>query len=298
MGIKHIPDGQDFSSKDFADSGFGFSGSSQGYDKHPVSPPYAGTSPTSGPHTSQETTPNYAHGGHVHPHGHEVMRVEHHPDGRVVHHHKHGGHTVHHSDGHITHHTHDGSPAHHMAGGSAHTYAHGSSVHSHPHGHHVTHVETMRDGGEMHHHAHGGHSIHHADGRVTHHDARGGHIGHGDPDAAQDRAMVSKGVHQHEAHMHKGEHETDLHLARGGMANLPGMGMRHKKPHKPKLPGGALNEGSALNRPPRNPQNTTTPRNAMPGGQMGMGVEPSAEPDVAGSEQGIPQMSHGGRHRG
>lgn len=231
MGIKHIPDGMDFHQdpRSFPKD-FGFSGSSEGYDPHPAAIPFAGSSPTEGPHTSQVTTPAYAHGGAMHPHGHHIVRTEKRTDGAVIHHHAHGGHSVLHGDGRMTHHKHDGSPA------------------------------------------------------AT--------------DMAQDAAMVESGVHQHEDHLHDGEH-TDMHFARGGM--VPGMGMhmhkgRSRKPHMPKGEPG-MGEAEPVNRPPRNPMMSTTPRNAMPGGNMPYGVQPSAEPDVAGSEQNIPQLRGGGRMR-
>jgi hypothetical protein len=283
MGIRHLKDGQDFGPEHF-DKGFGFSGSSEGYDEHSAAPPFAGTKPTSGPHMSQESTPAYADGGHVHPHGHHVVRVEHRGDGAVVHHHKHGGFSILHPDGSFTHHLADGHAA--MAHGGMH---HGASVHSHPMGHEVSHVESHGDR-EVHHHKHGGYTVHHEDGRITHHNHDGAPMGHG---AMVD--MAGKAVFQHETQEHDGEH-SDLHLARGGMA-MPGMGK--SKMRRPKMPKGegALTEGSAINRPPRNPMMSTTPRNAMPAGQMPYGVEPSAEPDVAGSGQNIPQLHRGGRMR-
>ena len=52
-----------------------------------------------------------------------------------------------------------------------------------------------------------------------------------------------------------------------------------------------------INRPPKNPNLNTGPSDSKPGGAMGYGTQPSAEPDMAGSEQGIPQLKHGGHHR-
>ena len=306
MAIKHIADGADFE----FDRSFGFHGSantsSQPTPQRGGAPPFTGNEPTRGPKHMVEPVDNYAHGGgvhpHHHPHGHQVHHVEHAEGGTIEHHH-HGGFTMHHHDGNVTHHHHDGSEVSHMAhGGHAH--------HMHPHGHHVTHVEhRAHDGAVIHHHEHGGHTVHHADGRVTHHHADGApvhsHMAHGggiehmhDPegeyvhrarggDVAEDKAMVAKGIRQHENHEHGGEH-TDLHLARGGRAvRLPrGMKPMAERPHSP------------INTPPRNPNMSTTPRNAMPAGQMGYGVQPSAEPDNAGSDQGIPQLRRGGRaHR-
>lgn len=113
--MRRIPDGMDFSSADFAqEKDFGFSGSAQGYDEHPTSPPFAGSKPTD----NGENLQNYAKGGevkHGHPHGHKVMAVRHDPStGAVVHHHEHGGYTMHHPDGHVTHHSQDGQ---HLAHG-------------------------------------------------------------------------------------------------------------------------------------------------------------------------------------
>lgn len=106
--------------------------------------------------------------------------------------------------------------------------------------------------------------------------AKGGHA-----DAAQDRALISKMLKQHES----GEGDR-MGKARGGRATLP-------KAMKAK----ALQSHSPINTPPRNPTTTTTPRNIMPGGAMAYGVQPSSEPAVAGSGQGIPQLADGGRVR-
>lgn len=75
-------------------------------------------------------------------------------------------------------------------------------------------------------------------------------------------------------------------MARGGRAKLP-RGMKAT----------ALQAHSPINTPPRNPTRTTTPRNIMPGGAMAYGVQPSSEPNQAGSEQGIPQLKDGGKVR-
>lgn len=172
-----------------------------------------------------------------------------------------------------------------VPGGGDYARGGGAMVHTHPQGHDVTHVESCPVG-EIQHHAHGGYTIHHEGGQITHHHADGMMAQHGvDPDAAQDKAMISKAIGQHETHEHEGEH-TDLHLARGGLGRLP----PHMRP-----PG--MRRHSPIETPPRDPAITTTPRNRFPAGQMAYGEEPSAEPDVAGSEQGIPQLRHGGRAR-
>lgn len=123
--MTRLKDGEDFSASHFGSGdakGFGFTGSAQGYDEHPVAPPFAGSKPTDNGQNLQ----NYAEGGkvegkkggHEHPHGHHVVRVHHDPhSGAVIHHHSHGGYTMHHADGHMTHHGADGQPA--MAGGGA-----------------------------------------------------------------------------------------------------------------------------------------------------------------------------------
>lgn len=120
--MRRLPDGQDFSAGDFAhEKDFGFTGSAQGYDEHPVDPPFAGSRPT----TSAPSTEKYAEGGkvehkegHAHPHGHKVIGVHHDPQsGAIMHKHAHGGFSMHHPDGHVTHHGADGEPA--MARGGA-----------------------------------------------------------------------------------------------------------------------------------------------------------------------------------
>ena len=126
--MRRLDMGEDFSAKDFAqEKDFGFTGSAQGYDEHPVAPPFAGSKPTD----NGENFQNYAEGGkvdgvggsagsfakggkagHEHPHGHQVVRVHHDPhSGAVIHHHAHGGYTMHHPDGSMTHHGADGQPA-------------------------------------------------------------------------------------------------------------------------------------------------------------------------------------------
>lgn len=305
MAIKHIPDGQDFGAADFSKD-FGFHGSAEG-PRRTAAPPFASDEPTRGPKGVPEPMEvgggAYAHGGEVHhPHGHHVVRVEHRADGGKIHHHAHGGHSVEHPDGHMSHHHHDGSPVAHMAHG-------GAESHMHPHGHHVVHVEHHSDGRVVHHHEHGGHSVHHMDGRITHHHedgspalligvaaprgiehqhdeseyvhrARGGHM-------APEKKMIKSAIRQHDEHEHGGAHE-DIHLARGGAA-----GKHVRLPRGMKPVGERMH--SPIETPPRNPNLTTTPRNEMSGGQMPYGVEPSSEPDMAGSDQGIPQLAHGGR---
>lgn len=251
MGPRHIPDGKDFHEVAGAfPKDFGFSGSSEGYDAHPAAPPFDGDTPTKGPHTSVETAPEFAHGGatnHMHPHGHDVVKVHRQNDGSVVHHHSHGGYTIHHAGGAITHHAAGGEICHAMGG-------------------------PIHDDGHV-----------HDSSELAHRFARGG-------DVEQDKAMVKKGIHEHEDQEHHGEH-SDIELARGGHPRLP-------RNMLPKV-GHARDIGSEMpiNRPPRNPMHSTTPRNAMPGGAMGYGVEPSAEPDVAGSDQGLTQLGKGGRAR-
>lgn len=288
MAIKHLPDGQDFSASDFSKD-FGFHGSAEG--GKGGTPPYAQEGPTRGPKNVPEPMEmgggDYAKGGGVHPHG-DCPRGEpemHAGGGHIVHH-EHGGHSIHHPDGHVSHHHHDGSEAKHMAhGGGAH--------HVHPHGHNVVEVEKMSDGRIIHHHAHGGHTVHHRDGHISHHHEDGS------PAMAEGGGMGAVGMHSDSSTYVGGgaaEHHArhgETHMAMGGHARLPrAMTPRAERRHSP------IGNGSPVEKPPRNPNMSTSPRNSMPGGQMGYGVEPSAEPDQAGSEQGIPQMKHGGHHRG
>lgn len=309
MAITHVSG--DFGPEHFSRD-FGFHGSAEG--PKPTkggSPPYASSEDTRGPKSraepmemGEQAPGDFAKGGHVgheHPHGHHVVRSEPHHMGGTVHHHAHGGMTIEHADGHVTHHHHDGKEVHAAEGGAMHH-------HMHPHGHGVVRVEHHADGRVVHHHHHGGHTVHHMDGRITHHHEDGSpvHMMHGgmehmhDPegeyvhrakggDVAQDKAMVRKGIRQHETHEHGGEH-TDLHLRRGGGIGMTAPLPRGMRPH-------VAHHTSPVNTAPRNPNMTTTPRNAMPGGEMGYGVEPSAEPDMAGSDQGISQMHKGGRAR-
>jgi hypothetical protein len=118
--------------------------------------------------------------------------------------------------------------------------------------------------------------------------AKGGSISAAE-DKREDKAMIKSAFRQHDEHEHDGAHE-DIKLARGGALHMNVPLPRGMKPH-------VARHMSPIETPPRNPNLTTTPRNEFAGGQMPYGVEPSAEPDQAGSEQDIPQMARGGRHR-
>lgn len=277
MTVRHLKPGEDFGPEHFAETGFGFTSSAKGG----AAKPTHGSKSVAEPKEEGESAPgDYAKGGHVHPHGHHIVRVAHEEDGRVVMHHAHGGHSVTHMDGMITHHHHDGSPV--DGGGMG------------PQGR-----EEMHDESEY---AHNGmardvptrdasraspNNIRPEDSSNDY--AKGGRSR--DPDAAEDKAMIKKGISQHENHEHGGEH-TDLKLAGGG--GFPHMRPRLGPAMRPK----AEKMHSPINTAPRNPGRTTTPRNAMPGGQLGYGVEPSAEPDQAGADQtGIPQMRRGGHKK-
>ena len=299
MTIQRLKDGQDFFDQTkggdhFAQmKDFGFGDSIKGYEKHQPAPPFTEDEPTHGPGMEEK----YAGGGGVHPHGNHVVKVKHHENGMVVHHHAHGGYSIHHPDGHVTHHAAGGEECHAMGG------EHMSHGGMHPHGHHVTHKTRLPGGMEIEHHDHGGQTVHHPDGHTSHHSASGEVLMHGGAsrfgdggDVAQDKKMVTKGVHEHEDHLHGGEH-TEMHLAHGGMPRLP----RNMKPKAHSFH--PLGEESALNRPPHNPNMTRTPHNAMPAGQMGYGVQPSDEAgamdgmDESGNS-GVTPMRKGGKARG
>lgn len=319
MAIKHLKDGESFEfSKDF-----GFHGSANGTGKgdhhsgkNSSFKSFAEGGEFQGPdepdttdsgHSVEESN-RYAKGGmhHMHPHGHKVVRSEHHHDGSVTMHHAHGGMTVHHAHGGISHHNEEGAeiasheggfdsePGTHMAHGGMHM-AKGSAVHAHPHGHHVVHVEERGDA-EVHHHAHGGMTVHHGDGRVSHHAKGGMEVGHGGGgDMAQDKALIKKAFNQHDDDLHGGKHE-DLRLARGGAPHI--QNQRLPRGMKPKMARHQSPIGASD--PTRNP----TPRNAMPSGTMGYGVQPSDEPsnpmadtDNSDSDIGTVGMRRGGAHR-
>lgn len=224
-------------------------------------------------------TDSYAKGGHhmgmhMHPHGHEVVDVEHGEHG-VVMHHAHGGYTMHHHDGHVTHHAMGGEQCHAMGG-----------------------PQMPMAGGQP---PMPGRSPIGARPGMPMARAEGGSIGGGLPqyarggdheDRMSDKRMMTKAIHEHEVHDHPGEKETKMRLAPGGRMRTP----RKMEPAAMKTRT-ELGGGMPVNKPPRNPARTTSPRNSMPGGQMGYGVEPSAEPDVADSDQGISGMSKGGHRR-
>lgn len=152
-------------------------------------------------------------------------------------------------------------------GGTAHAAAKGGSMMGmHPHGHQVVRSHTDEGTGmTILHHKHGGHSIMHPDGHMTHHDMHGAPVGGGGAGMGSMGAAMT------------GHHQEGTHV--GKMMSAPA----GKEPD---------------DTPPRNPMRNPSKRNAMPGGQMPYGVEPSAEPDAAGTEQGIPQLKRGGRARG
>ena len=297
MAITHVKG--DFDESHFPKD-FGFSGSTEKGPKGRTGakdrndPAAATTKPVTAEndHPAEESEgggSNFAKGGNIHPDGHDPHGTHHRPDGMIIIMHTHGGHTLHHPDGHVSHHDAEGNEMH--AHGGEHMnpgYAHGSAVHTHPHGHAmIGHPESMPDGSEIHHHAHGGMTVHHADGRITHHDEHGSMVTHAE------KAMMKRAVSQHEDQEHEGDH-AEIHLARGG---APGMRPRIPKAMRPK----SETMHSPINTPPKNPMRNVSPRNAAPGGALGYGVEPSAEPDTAGADQsgmgdqGVPQFSRGGR---
>lgn len=298
MGIKHIPDGGDFEfSKDF-----GFHGSSERDTRGPKHMP----------EPAEEGGGDFARGGKMGRNegmmkehmmrrsGHEEHRARggsmvEHPDGRVTHHHEDGGHHTVHPDGRVEH--------HHADGGHMIVHPDGRTVHHHAHGGHTVH---HHDGRREEHHAEGGVTYHHLDGTAEHHDgseyahrgmgreegyARGGHA---DPDIAQDKRMIKKAFRQHEDAEHHGEHE-ELHLARGG---IPSEHPRFPRAMQPKARGLHSPIGnSPIERPPANPKFTRSPPNAMPGGEMAYGVQPSDEaggmpPSPDGDT--LPAMARGG----
>lgn len=183
-------------------------------------------------------------------------------------------------------------------GGSAHHYAKGG----HPHG-----FDPMPGGtesgphGTIVHHRHGGFTHHHPDGTTTHHGADGMEVampqhasingGHGPGEGTLvEKRMASAPPQAPDSGEPDGDEGMPA-MARGGRS-----GLRARIPQSMK-PKGAANH-SPINSAPRNPECSVTKRNQMPGGQMPYGVEPSSEPDVAGSDQGIPQLARGGKMRG
>ena len=272
------------------------------------SPPFAGDKDTFGSkHVAEPMEENGggadARGGSTHPHGEDIVREEMHASGGKICHMAHGGYTSHHPDGRTTHHNVFGDEMEGMSTGGE--YA-GSGHHLHPHGHSVVRVEQELSGAVIHHHAHGGKSVHHADGRITHHGMDGtpahmmrGGIEHMHDESeyvhrarggrAEEKSMIRSAFKQHDMHEHDGAKEH-LELARGGRSQKLPRGMKEPgmRVHSP------IGDEMPVNRPPRFGRNSTTPRNDMPGGQMAYGVEPGSEPDVAGSEQGIPQLRKGG----
>ncbi len=292
MAIRHIKDGADFQ----YDRSFGFhgsaEGSTQGPDHHPVKPPFAGGKDTSEPKRKSEPEEvgggDYAHGGRTHragggpmdaphdppmggmsehPHGHEPMgKMTPHAMGGMCQHHAHGGITVHHPDGRMTHHNFDGSPAgmrhggHHMAGGGS---VEGQDM------------QMVNEANQV--YSRAGHG---AEPFGTESDpSQGGQFSEIHPDSPD-----TSGPGMSEKY------------ARGGFTGDRPSLPRGMKPHAARRHS-EIGSEMPMNKPPSNPNLSTGPRNTMPGGKMGLGVEPSAEPDMAGSEQGITGMKHGGQRK-
>jgi hypothetical protein len=151
-------------------------------------------------------------------------------------------------------------------------------------------------GGHIEHCAHGGYIVHHPGGMKTHHHADGSMMaddegGEHDADEAEDKAMVAKGIHEHEAHDHKGEQQTDLHLARGGHAHP-----RLPRDMTPAAGRGHSSIGAGMRKPSKGIQMPrSSPASQTEGGPMGFGVNPSEEPDIGGG--GAPTMKNGGRFK-
>jgi hypothetical protein len=126
--------------------------------------------------------------------------------------------------------------------------------------------------------------------------ARGGRA---DPDLAQDKALVVKGIRQHENAEHGGRHEP-LKLAIGGTPRIPramkpqvarvvspiGKMARAKQVKSPRMPKAPQVPQGNVNDAPMDPGMTRTPRNITPGGVVPYGIEPT--PD------GAPQMMRRG----
>jgi len=112
-------------------------------------------------------------------------------------------------------------------------------------------------------------------------------------DAKEDKALVKKGVGQHEDQLHGGKKST-LKLAKGG--HVKGLkSLRGARGAKKRT---AARGAGPVNRPPANPINDATPAEPMAGGVMPYGTEPGTEADPAGSTQGIPQLKGGGKVKG
>jgi hypothetical protein len=153
-------------------------------------------------------------------------------------------------------------------------------------------IEFHPDGRIMVHH--GGGMDGHDSSELAHRQnfAKGGHVEAKESaaDEREDKKLVKKGVAQHEDQLHGGKRAT-LKLAFGGSVK----GGRNRV--RPTEKGGALSQVSALNRDIENPQETETRPSGelLPAGNEPYGVEPSDEPEAAGSRQDIPQLGKGGK---
>ncbi len=258
MAGKYLKDGEDFGDHpDHFPKDFGFSGSTK----------KAGGGPVSRSRDAKNPVSTMEHGDHSG--DHESSPPTYDPDVVTD---EHGGH--------------DGGPP-----DSKSAFAHGGNAH--PHGHHVVHVEQHPDGSVVMHHGHGGMSVMHADGHMSHHDHTGAivHAAHGGAQHHQDAStyvgQLQRGLEGAKAH----EAAEGEHLATGGTAGEYGMGGRAGM--HPRLPRGMKPAAGRARSPIGGPP--VARRNPTPNAGMGMGVEPSAEPDVAGTLPGAPAMRKGGR---
>ena len=262
--IVHLADGEDFGAQHFGSEhmrDFGFSGSAQGAPAQPKSK-----------EGGRGAKSRYAEGGHLpampHVEAHaDGSHTVHHSDGRRTVHHAEGGHSIYHSDGKVEHHQGSTHVTHHPDG-SVERHQHepgyamgGPTMPARPMAPAATAPVMPAQANPV--------------VRAVRGYAEGGHV---DPDAAEDKALVRKGVRQHENQEHGGEH-ADLKLARGGMV-----------PHKRSRRG-----GMAMNSPATTPERTTTPHNATAGGQIPYGVQPDSNPDISDNDGALTQMSRGGR---
>jgi hypothetical protein len=124
-------------------------------------------------------------------------------------------------------------------------------------------------------------------GGSAHTYAKGGKAGHGHPHGhrvvhVHHDPSTGAVVHKHD---HGGftMHHPDGHVTHHGADGQDMAGMGSSGPgegtHVAKM-AASRGEPDADDMPPRNPQRNPSRRNAMPGGQMPYGVEPSSEPDM------------------
>jgi hypothetical protein len=134
--------------------------------------------------------------------------------------------------------------------------------------------------------------------------AKGGRVRYADggavrSDAMQDKALVKKGIRQHENHEHGGEH-TDLKLARGGKARRHPPKAKshnaHAKPMKPAMPARGALSSAPMAPPMAAPMSMASPAPMPSRMRAARPMAPDMSEMATQSPPGaVPRLARGGK---